>query len=184
MRNTFISGCSVVGLVAMLAVPAAAQAPSGLMADLAADVKEAKDKIVGLAKAMPDAAYEWRPDAGARSTKEVFAHIAADNYYIPTAAGAAAPAETGIGDDYKTVEAYEKKARTRAEVVAELEKSFGFLEQQMAAATDASLATPSKWPKMTKQRLWIATATHLHEHLGQLIAYARANKVTPPWSKK
>ena len=23
----------------------------------------------------------------------------------------------------------------------------------------------------------------LHEHLGQLIAYARANKVTPPWSK-
>jgi hypothetical protein len=25
--------------------------------------------------------------------------------------------------------------------------------------------------------------THLHEHLGQLIAYARANDVTPPWSK-
>ena len=23
----------------------------------------------------------------------------------------------------------------------------------------------------------------LHEHLGQLIAYARSNKVTPPWSK-
>ena len=24
--------------------------------------------------------------------------------------------------------------------------------------------------------------THLHEHLGQAIAYARMNKVTPPWS--
>jgi hypothetical protein len=25
--------------------------------------------------------------------------------------------------------------------------------------------------------------THLHEHLGQLIAYARMNNVVPPWSK-
>jgi hypothetical protein len=25
---------------------------------------------------------------------------------------------------------------------------------------------------------------HAHEHLGQSIAYARINGVTPPWSKK
>jgi hypothetical protein len=37
--------------------------------------------------------------------------------------------------------------------------------------------------KMTARSLWITTATHLHEHLGQLIAYARSNNVTPPWSK-
>jgi hypothetical protein len=24
--------------------------------------------------------------------------------------------------------------------------------------------------------------THLHEHLGQMIAYARTNGVKPPWS--
>ena len=27
-------------------------------------------------------------------------------------------------------------------------------------------------------------ANHMHEHLGQSIAYARTNGVTPPWSKK
>jgi uncharacterized damage-inducible protein DinB len=27
-------------------------------------------------------------------------------------------------------------------------------------------------------------ANHMHEHLGQSIAYARTNHVTPPWSKK
>jgi uncharacterized damage-inducible protein DinB len=187
MSHALVRVLAASGLVAALAVtasvPVSAQAPSGLMVDLAADVKQAKDKIIGLANAMPDAAFDWRPGPGARSTKEVVAHVAADNYFIPTAAGAAAPAETGIGDDFKTVEAFEKRPRTRAQAIAELEKSFGFLEQQMAAATDASLATPSKWPKMSKQQLWIATATHLHEHLGQLIAYARANKVTPPWSK-
>jgi hypothetical protein len=37
---------------------------------------------------------------------------------------------------------------------------------------------------LTQQQLsWISATTHLHEHLGQLIAYARPNKVTPPWSK-
>ena len=35
----------------------------------------------------------------------------------------------------------------------------------------------------THRSLWLSTTTHLHEHLGQLIAYARSNKVTPPWSK-
>ena len=37
--------------------------------------------------------------------------------------------------------------------------------------------------KNTTRGVWIVTATHLHEHLGQLIAYARSNNVTPPWSK-
>jgi hypothetical protein len=35
----------------------------------------------------------------------------------------------------------------------------------------------------TVQSLWILTTTHLHEHLGQLIAYARTNDVVPPWSR-
>jgi uncharacterized damage-inducible protein DinB len=164
--------------------PAAAQAQSAVMADLLADIREARGKLVGLAKAMPDAAWDWRPSKGARSTKEVFAHIAADNYFIPTGAELAAPPDTGITAEYKTAVTFEQMARTKAQLLAELEKSFTFLEQQMAAVPEASLQTPSKWPKTSKQKLWIVAATHLHEHLGQLIAYARANDVTPPWSKQ
>ena len=167
----------------LTAAPAAAQAPSSVMEDLLKDVKEARGKIVGLAKAMPDAAWDWRPAPGVRSTKEVFVHLTGDNYFIPVGAGSTAPAETGIGEDYKTVETFEKRTRTREQVLAELDTSFAFLEQQMTATTDAKLATPSKWPKMSTRQLWIASTTHLHEHLGQLIAYARSNKITPPWSK-
>jgi hypothetical protein len=36
---------------------------------------------------------------------------------------------------------------------------------------------------MSTRQLWIASTTHLHEHLGQLIAYARSNKIAPPWSR-
>jgi hypothetical protein len=30
---------------------------------------------------------------------------------------------------------------------------------------------------------WFLMAGDLHEHLGQLIAYARMNGIKPPWSK-
>ncbi len=183
MSQSLLRMLAPAAIALALATPATAQPASGVMADLLNDVKEAKGKIMGLAKAMPEAAWDWRPAPGVRSTKEVFIHLTADNYFIPVGAGAAAPAATGISEDYKTVQAFEKRTRTRDQVIAELEASFGFLEQQMAAATDATLAAPSKWPKVSTRQLWIAATTHLHEHLGQLITHARSNKVTPPWSK-
>lgn len=33
------------------------------------------------------------------------------------------------------------------------------------------------------RQVWVLTASHLHEHLGQQIAYARMNGIVPPWSK-
>jgi uncharacterized damage-inducible protein DinB len=134
---------------------------------------------------MPDAAFDWRPGQGVRSTSETFMHVAADNYFMPAVLGTAAPAETGIDKEYKTAAAFEKRAMNRDQVIAELEKSFNFLKQSMTSFPDAKLDAPIDvfGQKMTNRGLWIATATHLHEHLGQLIAYARSNKVTPPWSK-
>jgi len=168
-----------------LAAPAAAQPKTGLMADLVKDITDTQAKIVGLANAMPETAFDWRPGDGVRSTKEVFVHLTGDNYFLPALAGIATPAETGIlGTDYKTAEAFEKRTRTRAQVIAELEQSFAFLKQSMGAQADADLDAQAKnAQRMTARQLWLATATHLHEHLGQLIAYARSNKVTPPWSK-
>jgi hypothetical protein len=135
---------------------------------------------------LPESAWTWRPadQAGVRSTGEVFQHIAADNYLLPVLGGAQAPAETGITKDYKTVQAYEKKKMTREATIAELEKSFAFLRTSMSGSDgklDASIDMFGQ--KSTNRGLWIMTLTHLHEHLGQLIAYARSNKVVPPWSK-
>jgi uncharacterized damage-inducible protein DinB len=157
-----------------------------LMGDLLKDITDVESKIVGLAKAMPEATYAWRPAAGVRSTGEVFAHVASDNYFLPAAMGATPPAETGInGKDYQTTIAFEKRKMTRAQIIAELEKSFAFVKKSLNATADAQLSAPIDvfGQKMTNRALWISTATHLHEHLGQMIAYARSNGVTPPWSK-
>ena len=38
--------------------------------------------------------------------------------------------------------------------------------------------------KMTKRAGLLVLASHSHEHLGQLIAYARSNNITPPWTAR
>jgi hypothetical protein len=177
---------TLIVLVLTLILPLGAQNREGLMGDLIRDVTEVQTKIVGLAKAMPAAAFDWRPAKGVRSSGEVFMHVAADNYFMPAAMGMSAPAETGIdGKEYKTAAAFEKRTMTRDQIIAELEKSFGFLKASMTAVPDAKLDAPLDvfGQKTTSRGLWISATTHLHEHLGQLIAYARSNNVTPPWTK-
>jgi DinB superfamily len=166
-------------------VPAEAQAREGLMGDLIRDVAEVEKKVIGLAKAMPQSAYDWRPAKGVRSPAETFMHVAADNYFLPLLMGNDAPAETGITKDYKTTVTFEKKTTNREAIITELEKSFAFLKSSMTAMPDARLdaALDLFGQKSTNRGLWITATTHLHEHLGQLIAYARTNNVTPPWSK-
>lgn len=177
--------CSVAATVLLLAGSAAGQSPAGVRGELLKDINEVESKVMGLAKAMPEAAWAWRPGAGVRSTSETFMHIAADNYYMPVLLGIAAPAETGITKEYKTAATFEKKALGRDAVIAELQKSFTFLKKSLSDTDDGKLdATVDMFgQKGTTRGVWLSATTHLHEHLGQLIAYARSNKVVPPWSK-
>ena len=188
MKNRCSSASILFGVLAIVfgfSMAPSAQSREGLIGELLTDIAGVEKKVLGLARALPDSAYAWRPAPGVRSTAEVFQHIAADNYFLPVLVAMPAPKETGINKDYKTVAAYEKRAMTRDEVIAELEKSFAFLRTSIGATGDAQLGASIDMfgQKSTTRGLWLTTATHLHEHLGQLIAYARANKVTPPWSK-
>ena len=38
--------------------------------------------------------------------------------------------------------------------------------------------------KATKRAVLLHMITHNHEHLGQMVAYARSIGVVPPWSQK
>ena len=181
-------------LVAAGALPAAAQSPNAapaantaaLAADLLRDVNQLERKTMALARAIPADKFNWKPSDGARSVGEVLLHVAADNYLLPAAVGFAPDPATGIkGDDYKTAQAFENRKLDRDATIAELEKSFAFLRSSLTATTQGKLGEQVSLfgQKFTGQQTWIMTVTHLHEHLGQLIAYARANNVVPPWSQ-
>lgn len=185
MRTLMRAAAASTASLVLLAVPAAAQA-NPVIADLMTDAKEAQKKITDLVKALPDAAWTWRPGTGVRSTAEVIQHVAADNYLIPGLMGAAPPAATGINpSDYKTVQSYETRKIDRAAAMADLEASFNHLYQAMNATSPAAMSekVTAFGSSYTRQQFWILATTHLHEHLGQLIAYARSNNVVPPWSR-
>ena len=176
---------ALAGFGVLVFAPGTAQA-QGLMAEMHTDVGSVQKKLIDLAKAIPESAYGWRPARGVRSIGEVFKHVASDNYFIPIAMGTPAPAASGIsGTDMKTVGAYEARPLTKDQIVAELEASFNHLHGAMRTTTDANLTQTIKFfgQDWTRQKAMILTVTHLHEHLGQAIAYARSNNVTPPWSK-
>ena len=187
-------------LVAAAALPAAAQAPAKpaaakpaaavatapLATDLLQDLGQLEKKTMALVRAIPADKWNWKPSEGARSVGEVLLHVAADNYLLPAALGHTPDPSTGIkGDDYKTAQAFESRKLDRDATIAELEKSFAFLRASLTATTQEKLGAEVSLfgQKFSGQQTWILTATHLHEHLGQLIAYARANNVTPPWSQ-
>jgi hypothetical protein len=185
MRPSIRSAAVAAVVLLLTSTTAGAQAPS-VVRDLIKDISELEEKMVGLAKAMPEASYAWRPSPGTRTTAEVFQHVAADNYLLPTGVGVSPPAATGIvGSDYKTVQTYETRKATRDEVIADLTRSFAHVKAAMEQTTQAQLADSVKMfgQAFTRQQWWILTATHLHEHLGQMIAYARSNNVKPPWSR-
>ena len=183
--------CTALAAAALLAfaTPAEAQQPqrAGLMGDLIKDVTAVQAKLVGLARAIPEDKQGWRPSPDVRSTGEVFLHVASDNYFIPAGMGVQPPAATGItATDFAALTRFEKQRMSRDAMVSAMEASFAHLTRAMADTPDARLEEKVKFfgQDMTVRQVWLLTATHLHEHLGQLIAYARANQVTPPWSQK
>jgi uncharacterized damage-inducible protein DinB len=171
---------------ALVHAPLSAQQESPLVSDLLGDANQVEAKLVGLAEAIPESAYGWRPAEGVRSVAELFKHVISDNYLIAGIPGATPPAATGIDPkDYRTAGAYEARTMTKAEIVAELKASFEFFDGALRASSAGDLAASLQvfGSPMTQQQLWILASTHLHEHLGQGIAYARMNGVTPPWSR-
>jgi uncharacterized damage-inducible protein DinB len=188
-RPTSASALTAFAALALSAAASSASAQSrpSIITDLLQDIEDVQTKLVGLARAMPADKYTWSPGEGVRSVGEVFLHVASDNYLLPTTVGVTPPAATGITNDYMTATAYEKKNASldKDAIIAQLEQSFAFLKKAVGETSGARLGeTISLFGgNATVQKLWILTATHLHEHLGQAIAYARSNGVVPPWSR-
>ena len=151
--------------------------------DLVGTVEILHEKFRSLAVTMPEDAYQWRPMEGVRSVSEVYRHIAADNFFVPTLMGIAAPPDTGINEDASTFRAFQERELTRDEVIETVDASFEFLSGAMeATASDLDRQITLGTSETTVGDVWIRAVVHLHEHLGQSIAYARTNEVVPPWS--
>ncbi len=167
-------------MLALLAVAAGmpVQAQTA-KAELQAAIDDAASKVVALAEAVPAEKFGWRPAPGVRSVSEVLIHVASGNMGIPSVAGVTRKPDRPLARDA------EKTVTTKAAVVAALKDSYAFAKLAVADLPDAQLNDPVDLfgQKSTKRGVLVLLATHNHEHLGQMIAYARMNGIAPPWSR-
>lgn len=179
----FLAACKAQNAAPPAESAVAAASAGTLTSDLLKDLGTLETKLVDLAGAIPESKYNWQPDS-ARSVRRVLLHVAADNYLMPAMLGFTPDPATGITTDYNTAVAFEQRNLPKDSIVAELRKSFAFIKQSLSgtAASKLSESVTMFGQPFTGQSAWILAVTHLHEHLGQLIAYARTNNVKPPWS--
>jgi uncharacterized damage-inducible protein DinB len=153
------------------------ESSSAFFSDVKNDFSESKEKIISLAEAIPAEKYTWRPEEGVRSISEVLMHIAGSNYFLMSFAGIKTPenADENMGKDVTEKE----------KVVAALKTSFNDLFDNLQKLNEKMLDNRVKMfgNEVSIRTVIFTEMGHLHEHLGQLIAYARMNGIVPPWSK-
>jgi uncharacterized damage-inducible protein DinB len=160
-----------------------AYAGGGFQTDLVGQIAYVQKEVMDLENAIPDAKMTWRPGKGVRSVSEVYAHISFANFMMGKFLGFTLPegvAVSGPADGAK----WETSSTDKKELAARLVKSFDFLKSSIANMSDADLEKTVEFfgNKMTARSFLMLCLSHIHEHLGQSIAYARMVGVTPPWT--
>ena len=143
-------------------------------------------RLSQLAGAMPESTFEWRPTDGVRSVSEVYLHAAFANYICVTMSGGKVPEDVGFVMDFSKANDWDTQTTDKAAVIEKMNESFDILKKRIAELTQEDLDREVEVFGMTMsvRNFVISMIAHSHEHLGQGIAYARMNGVTPPWSAK
>ena len=155
----------------------AAASPPSFRREFLGQFESSMGKFIALDKAMPAEKYTWSPGQGVMTVARVYGHVARYNYYYPASAmGIAAPA--GVRLDSL------EQMTSKDAIVALLERSSAHVRTSVTAMSEDQLAKPTTLYGRTVPQwaVLMQLVAHMNEHLGQSIAYARANKIVPPWS--
>jgi uncharacterized damage-inducible protein DinB len=173
-----------------LGFPAAARAQDVLDVKSATEVRDRyladldtlHAKVMALANAIPEEKYSWRPGPGVRSISEALMHIATE-WYVFTPMSVAMKSPPEVGTPREAMQKLEKIVK-KSEVLEQLDKSWTHCRTQLTTVDPSKLTGKYKpWDTTLPHAAFIMSGD-LHEHLGQMIAYARSVGVKPPWSKQ
>ncbi len=174
-----LSGTALAIATALVAPPTVAGAQSSpFRAEYIKQLDQVEKQLLQLAEATPADKYSWRPGPGVRSIGEVYMHVAGANLMIPVTLGLINPVP--IGNDF------ESRTTDKAQIIAMLRRSLDQARKAALQVPDADLSQEVRLfgSTYTKMGVLFLMANHMHEHMGQAIAYARTNGIVPPWSMK
>jgi uncharacterized damage-inducible protein DinB len=153
----------------------------------------AEKQLLALAEAFPAERYAWRPAETARSVSEVLVHVGAGGHMLLALLGVKAEPDLygklegeGMARAMAMFERNESLGKTmtdKADVLALVRKSLEAMRTAFTETSDAELDRLEVFSgeSPTVRRFYMRALCHLHEHMGQLIAYARAMGLPAPW---
>ena len=196
MKPRFIAALVIVGVLAPASLfaqdgvvpgpgglPGASPVPAGtdpitIRDEILDHFQRSSRKISELARVMPAEKFSWAPGEGVMQVGEVYMHIARYNFmYLDQNLGIAPPK----GFDYADIESIRDKQRVR-EIH---EMSVRHVVEQVGALTAAKLDGQTELYGRTVQgwAVLLQLVSHMNEHVGQSVSYARMNGIVPPWSR-
>jgi uncharacterized damage-inducible protein DinB len=155
---------------------------SDLVCEIEHDWSRNNVLIDGLANAMPEEKYGFKPTPAQQSFGERVLHAAEVNLMLLQALGAKTPAPS-----------IDMKVTSKAATMAALERVGAYGVAVIKELGEEGLRTridspgPLQWfmgPKVSRQRVLYFLMTHSQDTYGQLVVYARLNGVTPPASRQ
>jgi uncharacterized damage-inducible protein DinB len=157
---------------------------TGFRGDMLWQIEDVQKKLIDLEEAVPQKKMSWRPAKGVRSISEVYLHVAFGNYLLAKFAGFTLPSDIEL-PGFKEINKWDGATMDKKEIADRMKKSFEFVSASIKSMSDADLDQEVTFfgQQTSKRNVLISALAHMHEHLGQSIAYARSNGVVPPWSK-
>ena len=86
---------------------------------------------------------------------------------------------------FQEMQALEQDVTDKVDVIDYLTRGFASAQEQLEGVDPATLTGTQMvfGQERTTADMVLLVAGDMHEHLGQLIAYARMNQIVPPWSR-
>src|SRR4051812_43521458 len=183
MRNRAISASLLLMSSLLKAQPPAAQPPAfmgpcaNLLCEIENDWSRNNAMIQGLAAAMPDDKFTFKPTPAQQSFGERVLHVVQVNLLLLQALGAKAPAPTV--DATATSKAASMAALQRVgEYGVAVIRELG--EKGLSARIDSPAAVAFfMGPQLSRQRALYFLMTHSQDTYGQLAVYLRLSGITP-----
>ena len=156
----------------------AQEIPGGLGEAFLGRFDYSANRLVQLAEALPDDVYSWKPDEEGMTVELVFMHIIRYNYLYPEQSlGIVSPEDIDLDKlesmtGKETVLTYLKPSLNHARYVFK-----NMPAEKREEIVELYGRDTQAW------NVFMQLQMHMAEHLGQLLAYSRANGVVPPWSR-
>jgi hypothetical protein len=150
-------------------------------ADVLQPFADLEDRVMALARMVPDEKYSWRPNASARSFAQIFMRIADTAKLLDSLAGE----EIKTGDlAGKLAEKDQTPPPGKYTILVALSENLAQVHKDMEGVRNGFLAGNAElFGQVTTNRgLLTRIDTAIAEQLGQAIAYAHMNGFALPWT--